>query len=261
MSEVNSYKPGTFCWVDLFTPNPTAAKRFYSELFGWTTEDFPAPGGGAYTMARVNGGDVAGISGMMPDQQAKGIPPHWNSYVAVANVDEATAKATSIGAKILAPPMDVLDAGRMAVIEDPSGAALSLWQANKHIGARRVGEHGAVNWNELSTRNVDACGSFYTKLFGWQTETTKGVFVPTYTIFKDSAGPRAGMMPMSKQTPDNVPSHWAVYFAVKDCDATAKKVTSLGGKAVMPPTDIPNVGRFSMFLDPQGAFFAVLQPA
>jgi len=257
MTEVKSYKPGTFCWADLATTNPTGAKRFYSELFGWKTQDNPLPGGGAYTLARINGGDIAGLMGM-PE---KGIPPHWNSYVAVANVDEATNKATSLGGKILAPPMDVMDLGRMAVIQDPSGAELSLWQAKKHIGAGRVGEHGALVWNELQTRNVDACGAFYTKLFGWKTETRKGVFVETYTLFNQGAEPRAGMMPMSKQTPANVPSHWTVYFMVNDCDATAKKVGSLGGKAVMPPTDIPDVGRFSMFFDPEGAFFAVLQPA
>ena len=135
MTEVKSYKPGTFCWADLATTNPTGAKRFYSELFGWKTQDNPLPGGGAYTLARINGGDIAGLMGM-PE---KGIPPHWNSYVAVANVDEATNQATSLGGKILAPPMDVMDLGRMAVIQDPSGAELSLWQAKKHIGAGRVG--------------------------------------------------------------------------------------------------------------------------
>jgi uncharacterized protein len=260
MSEVKSYKPGTFCWADLATTNPTAAKRFYSELFGWKAQDNPLPGGGAYTLARINGSDIVGLIGMA-DQQAKGVPPHWNSYVAVANVDETTKKAISLGGKILAPAMDVMDLGRMAVIQDPSGAELSLWQGTKHIGAGRVAEHGALIWNELQTRNVDACGAFYTRLFGWKTEAKKGVFVETYTLFNEGAEPRAGMMPFSKVTPANVPSHWTVYFQVNDCDAIAKKVASLGGKAVMPPTDIPEVGRFSMFVDPQGAFFAVLQPA
>jgi predicted enzyme related to lactoylglutathione lyase len=261
MSEVKSYKPGTFCWADLATTDPTAAKSFYAKLFGWTTQEISLPGGGTYTIAQLNGGDVAGISRMMPDQQAKGIPPYWSSHVAVASVDESAKNATTLGGKILAAPMDVMDVGRMAVIQDPSGAALSLWQAKKHIGAARAGEHGALIWNELSTRNVDACGSFYTKLFGWGTEAMKGVFTTTYTVFKDGAEHRAGMMPLSKQTPANVPSRWAVYFGVNDCDATASQVTSLGGKTAMPPTDIPNVGRFSMFFDPQGAFFAVLQPA
>lgn len=243
MPEVKNYKPGTFCWVELATTNPPAAKRFYSELFGWKTQDNPVPGLGTYTVAQINGGDVAGLMGM-PDQQAKGVPPHWNSYVAVANVDEAADKATSLGGKILAPPIDVMDLGRMAVIADPSGAALSLWRAKQHIGAGTVTEHGALIWNELQTRNVDACGAFYTRLFGWKTETMKGVYVQTYTVFNEGAEPRAGMMPMSMETPANVPSQWTVYFGVNDCDATAKKVTSLGGKAVMPPTDIPTSGAF-----------------
>jgi len=259
MAEIKSYKPGTFCWADLSTTDPGAAKRFYSGLFGWETEDMPVPGGAAYTMARIRGKDVAAISGMMPDQRYKGIPPHWNSYVSVANVDEAVKKATSLGAKVLAPAFDVMDVGRMAVIEDPSGAALSLWQAKKHIGATLANEPGTVAWFELETRNVDACGSFYTKLFGWGTEVMDTPEMK-YTIFTDGSERRAGMMPMNKQTPANVPSHWTVYFAVKDCDAVAKKVASTGGKTVVPPTDIPKIGRFSMHFDPQGAFFALFQP-
>ncbi len=257
MAEIKSYKPGTFCWADLATTDTAGAKRFYSELFGWKTEDMPIPGGGAYIMARIGGKDVGAISGMMPDQ--KGIPPHWNSYVAVANVDEATKKATSLGAKVLAQPFDVMDAGRMSVIEDPSGAALSLWQAKKHIGATLVNEPGTVAWFELESRNVDAAGSFYMKLFGWKAEVMD-MANGKYTVFMDGTERRAGMMPTTKQTPANVPSHWTVYFTVKDCDASAKKVAASGGKTVVPPTDIPKIGRFSMHFDPQGAFFALFQP-
>jgi predicted enzyme related to lactoylglutathione lyase len=260
MPEFKQHKPGTFSWADLATTDPAAAKRFYSEVFSWKTEDLPIPQGGTYTMARVNGKDVAAIAGMMPEQKAKGMPPYWNPYVTVANVDDTVKKATSLGAKTIMPPFDVTDAGRMAVIADPSGAAFSVWQSKRHIGAALLNEPGAICWVELESRNVDVCRTFYSKLFGWNPEMMQGGGMP-YTVFKDGTEYRAGMMATTPQTPPSTPSHWTIYFQVTNCDATTKKVNSSGGKTIVPPTDIPNVGRFAWYFDPQGALFGVLQPA
>lgn len=261
MPEVTKHKPGTFSWADLATPDPAAAKHFYGEVFGWKSEDQPMPQGGTYALARVNGKDVAGIAGMLPDQQTKGIPPYWNPYATVENVDESTKKATSLGATVMMPPFDVMDLGRMSVISDPAGATFSLWQPKKSIGAMLLNEPGAISWVELESRNVDLCRTFYSKLFGWTPQLMNMTGSMQYTVFNDGSDPRAGMMAPMPNTPPQVPSHWTIYFAVKDCDATAKKVSSTGGKTVVPATDIPNIGRFAMFFDPQGAFFAVLQPA
>jgi predicted enzyme related to lactoylglutathione lyase len=260
MAEIKSYKPGTFCWTDLQTSDPAAAKKFYSDLLGWKTEDMPMPGGAPYTMASIGGQNVGAMGGLSAEDKAKGMPPHWNLYVSVADVDQATKKAASLGAQVFAPAFDVMDVGRMSVIADPAGATLSLWQAKKHIGAGRIHEQGAMEWWELETRNVDACGGFYSKLFGWQAET-HDMSGMKYTMFNDGKEPRAGMMPMSPQTPANVPSHWTVYFNVTDCAAATKKATSLGAKNIVPPQTVANIGTFAMFFDPQGALFALHQPA
>ncbi len=256
MAEAKTYKPGMFCWADLSTPDQKAASGFYTEIFGWKTEDFPMDGGTHYTMGRVAGKDAAGIAPQKADE--KGMPPHWNVYFSVANVDESTKKAASLGGKVVAEPFDVMGQGRMSVLQDPAGAYFELWQPKQSEPPMASG-HGTLNWAELSTRNVDACGSFYGKLFGWS-PATQDMGEMQYTVFNEGQEPRAGMMAMMKGVPANVPSHWTPYFNVDNCDATAKKAKAAGAKMSVEPADIPNIGRFAMMFDPQGAFFAILQP-
>ncbi|MBI3186037.1 MAG: VOC family protein [Myxococcales bacterium] len=259
MPEIKSHEPGTFCWIDLATTDPKGAKRFYSDLFGWTTEDLPVPGNVPYTMARVQGKDVAGLAEMQPELRAKGVPPHWSSYVAVTNADETAKKAQSLGAKVLMPAFDVMDVGRMAMLEDPTGANFSLWQARKHHGALLVGEVGAFCWNELMTRDVDRAGGFYSKLFGWKARVDDFGKMK-YTTFLRGETPVGGMMAMPKEAGE-APSHWTVYFSVADCDRSAEKLKSLKGKVLVPPQDIEKVGRFAMVQDPQGATFGIIKTA
>ncbi len=256
MPEIKSYQPGMYSWADLSTTDVAAAKKFYGEIFGWKAEDMPTPMG-PYSMAKLKGKDAAGIAGLDPKQ---GMPPHWNNYFWVTNIDESAKKAESLGGKILMQPMDAEKAGRMAVIADPSGAAFCLWQQKQHMGAGVVGDHGAICWAELETRNVDACGKFYAKLFNWEpvAQTMPGM---KYTVFQAGKDMRAGMMPMNDKAPAQMPSHWTVYFGVDSCDKSAAQIQKAGGKLIVPATDIPEVGRFAMATDPQGAFFAILQPA
>jgi predicted enzyme related to lactoylglutathione lyase len=260
MSEVKTYAPGQFCWADLATTDPAGAKRFYGELLGWKMDDVPMPQGGAYSMAMISGQSVAAIAEQMADEKKMHVPPHWNCYINVANVDETTKKAASLGAKTLAPPMDVMDVGRMAVLADPSGAAFCLWQAKKHIGAGRAQEPGTAAWFELASRNVDAAGGFYSKLFGWKA-STQNMGNMQYTVFAEGNNQRAGMMAMPPNVPAQVPSNWCVYFNVANCDAAVKKAESMKGKTMVPAQDVKDVGRFAMMLDPQGAMFAMLQPS
>lgn len=259
MPEVKSYQPGMFCWTDLSTTDVAAAKGFYGDLFGWTYEDMQTPMG-PYGMAYLGGKDVAAVNALSADQAKQGVPPHWNLYFSVKNLDESAKRATSLGGKLLLPPMDATEAGRMAVVSDPSGASFCLWQAKSHPGAKLVNEPGAINWAELECRNVEGCKAFYSELFGWRHDTQDMGGMP-YTVFKAGEEQRAGMMPMAKGSPADRPSHWTVYFTAASCDATAKKAQGAGAKIVVPTTDIPQVGRFAMCEDPQGAFFAFLQPA
>jgi uncharacterized protein len=254
--EINNAKPGNFCWFELATSDQEAAKKFYGELFGWTANDFPMGPHGYYTMFQLRGRNVGAAYTLMPDQAKQGVPPNWGTYVAVANVDEALAKAKTLGGTVLCEPMDVADHGRMVVLRDPTGAVIDLWQPKQHQGVGLWGEEGAFCWSELLTRDTTAAARFYTALFGWKTKVTEGAGFP-YTHWQHDGADIGGMMAIMEQW-GPMPPNWVNYVQVKNCDDTAAKATSLGGKVCMPPTDIPNTGRFGMLQDPQGAMLSVI---
>jgi predicted enzyme related to lactoylglutathione lyase len=179
----------------------------------------------------------------------------------VDSADDAANKAKELGGKVEKEAFDVMDVGRMAVLSDPTGGAFSIWQSKKHTGMDiEPGQIGGLCWNELLTNNVDLAGKFYSELFGWKIDSQDmGGF--QYHVFMSGEKPAAGMMGMAGEQLANVPPHWAVYFTVEDCDGTVAKATAAGGVLVVPRQDIENVGRFATIRDPQGAHFAVLQPA
>src|SRR3954452_12519635 len=165
MSEQDRYIPGVPCWVDVTTPDPDAAVAFYGGLFGWELQDVMDPGSeGRYLVARLRGGDVAAVSSPPPGAPAQAT---WNTYVWVTDADETAAKVRAAGGKVVMVPSDVGDAGRMAVFADPAGAAISVWQPGTFRGATVVNEHGALNFNNLHTRDVDGARAFYGSVFGW----------------------------------------------------------------------------------------------
>ena len=251
MPEVAVYAPGTPMWVDLGTSDIEASKRFYSGLFGWESEDMGEEAG-HYHMFKLRGKNVAGVGPLMMDGQ----PVAWTTYISTDSADDTCAKVKTAGGKVFAEPMDVMDAGRMAIIGDPTGAVFGLWQSNRHTGAEIVNEAGALCWNELSTRDTDGAKKFYTEVFGWGEETHKGEM--DYTEWKVRDKSVGGMMNMTGIVPDQVPPHWLTYFAVADCDAAAAKAKELGGKLMTEPRDIPQ-GRFAVVTDPQGGTFAIIQ--
>src|SRR5919197_2424863 len=144
MGERTQHAPGTFSWADVTTTDQEAAKAFYTGLFGWEIEDVPVGEGVFYSMARVGGRDVAAISPQPPQQRDAGVPPVWNSYITVESADAAAERAAELGATVHAPPFDVMDAGRMAVIQDPQGAFFMVWQPKSHHGAQLVNAPGAL---------------------------------------------------------------------------------------------------------------------
>jgi predicted enzyme related to lactoylglutathione lyase len=257
MTTFSEHKQGTFSWIELATTDAAAAKKFYGELFGWKFDDMPMGPDEVYTMANLGEGKTVGALYKMNAQMA-GIPPHWSSYVTVDDVDARTKKVTSAGGKVVKEPFDVMDVGRMSVIQDPSGATLCLWQAKKHIGATVKDEPGSLCWNEVYTNNVDRAGKFYRDVLGWKLEPHDMGAMGVYTLFKADgvANSVGGMMGITKDM-QGMPPNWCAYLATNDVDASAKKVTALGGKVMVPPTDIPNIGRFAIVADPQGAAFAL----
>src|ERR687895_1352218 len=170
MGERDSYAPGTFCWADLGTTDAEAAKAFYTKVFGWEAADAPAGEAGTYTTFKLDGRDVAALYEMGEEERGR-LSPHWSSYVSVEDVDAAAAKARDLGGEVMAEPLDVMEAGRMAVLRDPTGALLHLWQARGQIGAGRVNDPGCMCWNELASPDPERAGAFYRDLLGWAAET------------------------------------------------------------------------------------------
>jgi predicted enzyme related to lactoylglutathione lyase len=257
MGNLLQHPAGNFCWFELGTNNQDAAKTFYTNLFGWQYNEHELGGDmGVYTMFTLDGKEV-GAAYTLNAQQQSGVPPHWMPYVAVASADATAAKATALGGAIVAPAFDVFDFGRMAVVKDPTGAVLSLWQPMNHHGADLVGALGSVCWCEVATRDADGAKTFYSELFGWGLkESTDGM---PYTELANGAQGIGGIVAMDGPQWEGVPPHWSIYFAVENCEQTVAKAKELGGQIHVPPTAIPNVGDFSVIGDPQGAVFQVIQ--
>jgi hypothetical protein len=251
MANVDSHAPGLFCWVELGTTDQPAAKAFYSGLFGWEAHDQPIGPNETYTMLKKGGRDAAAAYTLRPEQ--KGVPPHWQLYIAVESADKAAARATELGAVVLAPPFDVFDAGRMAVLQDPTGAAIAVWEARRNPGLGVVDEPGAFCWAELMTHDTSKAAPFYGALFGWGTKAD-----PRYVEWTTGGRSIGGMMEIRKEWGE-MPAHWLVYFQVENADRAAEKARSLGAAVMMGPQDVPDVGRFVMLRDPQGAVFYVFQ--
>ncbi len=254
MAERTDYLPGTFCWTDLGATDQDAAKAFYTALFGWEAEDMPVgdEDGTVYSMMRVDGSDVAAIAPQPPQQREMGAPPAWNSYVSVASADDAAARAAELGATVAGEPFDVLDAGRMAVIQDPQGAVLMLWEPRRHHGASLVNAPGALTWNELQSPDPDDSAAFYGRLFGWEFQRMDG---PEPYLIIENAGRRNGGI--GRLPEGGGPPGWLVYFGAGDVRETHVRVAQLGGAGLTEPMDIPDMGSFAVERDPLGAVFAL----
>ena len=295
MPERHGYIPGVPCWVDASEPDPDAAVRFYSGLFGWELEDvMPTGSERNYFIARheaasssifdlsgaLRSGDVAAVRSI---PEAAPRMAMWNTYFWVDSADEAASMVRDAGGGVMAEPFDFLDACRMGVFTDPEGAAFGVWEAKKHRGARLVNDPGAPVFNGLNTRDVESAKSFYGSVFGWQTGPigggAEGWTLPGYGDWLErehhpnlrkqmaQAGAPEGfedvvaaVIPIPDSQPDT-PAHWSVTFATEDADATAAKARDLGGEVIVPPFDAPwsTAGytiRITVVSDPQGATFS-----
>jgi predicted enzyme related to lactoylglutathione lyase len=253
MPVFESYPQGTPCFVDLVTPDLAAAQEFYGSLFGWTYGERPESESGSYAVATVDGHVVAGLDGDMPS--LAGHPAFWRVYLAVDDVDAATARVVELGGEVEAGPTDQGERERTSAIKDPTGVRVSLWQALSHPGTEVANEAGTPVWNELVTPDPKRATDFYADLLGvsWlEVETPAGPY-----LLLQVGGRSVGAAIPLPEGPQ--PPHSNVYFSVEDTDAALAMAIELGGKVLGPPRDIPDVGRVGVVRDPQGGTFAVLQ--
>lgn len=255
-----SYDNGVFSWVDLMTTDPEAAKTFYSELFSWSFVDMPVEGMPPYSMAFKHDGlkdrRVAALF-EMPSEKIGAMPPHWQSYINVTDIEKSIKSCEEHGGKILNPICDILDSGRMAVVMDPTNAVVNLWEPKSHIGAELVNEVNTYCWAELQTRGAHRAVEFYQAVFGWGIEIDEKP--PQYVIGLVNGRYNCGIFDMDKvNLPINIPSQWAAYFNVENLDESIEKVRALGGKTMTDPIEI-DPGRFATIMDPQGAVLTMMQ--
>jgi hypothetical protein len=247
---------GLFGWVDLMTSDVETARVFYEGVFGWTSTDMPTPMGPVYTQFYRDGQLVAGMGPQPPELAAAGVPSTWNSYIMVEDVDAACKAAEAAGGAVVMPGMDVMTQGRMAMIADPSGAVVGLWEPRDHNGAELFNVPGSLTWNELQSRDWESAKTFYNEVFGWRWEPMAGAdYVVGHLDAKTGDDTsNCGAMPVPPGVPDQMPSSWMVYFAVADCDASLALAQELGGQLFMPAMDM-GPGRYGGISDPTGGMF------
>lgn len=248
---------GTFMWNELTSADLEAAKKFYSAILGWEYEGVPMGPMGTYWLIRAGGSLAGGAAQLNPEIHGKDTPSHWMPYVAVTKVDDCAAKA---GKSVLYPPMDVPDVGRMTCFADPTGAMLSVMTPSNGVRQGKPAPdkpaHGLFMWNELSTSDMKAAEKFLTSVLGWTCIDMEGAG-GAYKLWQVEGVSIGGMMPL--QGPG--PSHWMGYIAVNDVEAANKAVPKNGGKVIVPPMDVPGIGKFIVVQDVAGAYVSLMQPA
>jgi predicted enzyme related to lactoylglutathione lyase len=244
--------PGKFVWFEHLSAEPGAARGFYERLFGWHVEMMPM-GDERYPLI-MNGSQ--GIGGFAT--AGAGEAAQWRSYLSVTDVDNAHRAALAAGAKSLQAPTDFGAVGRGATITDPTGATLSLWRSSQGDQPDLAeAPAGTWCWNELWTTDARRALAFYEAAFGFSHQTMDLGPDGPYHMLSKGGQMRGGMM----TTPmPGAKTQWLPYVAVADADASAALAGRLGGRSFVPPTDIPDIGRFSVLADPFGALFAIIRP-
>ena len=259
MTNIEKHSPGSFCWFELGTTDQDAAKNFYGGLFGWSYQDFPMGPSGVYTICQLNGRDVGAMYKLNPQQQQMGVPPHWMPYIAVTSADDSAAKIQRLGGKTYMAPFDVMDKGRTTVAQDPAGAMFSIWQPKSSHGTTVTGVSGTACWADLSTPDADAAKKFYSGLFGWKFSEDTDDDPPSGYIHIQNGEEFIGGVPPAAHRNPHVPPHWMIYFEVADFDGATAKAKQLGGKFLMGPMHMENVGHIAVISDPQGAVSALFK--
>ena len=248
---------GTPCWVDLGTSDISQSNGFYASVFGWDIQEGP-PEAGGYSMARLEGRNVAGIG---PVMGPPGTPSTWSTYFAAADADAAAARVTSAGGAVIAGPMDVMEVGRLVMASDVTGAVFGLWQARSHTGVQAANVPGAFTWSEHMSRDFEGAKAFYAAVFGYEYGDMSGPGFSYATLLINGQQVVGGIGALPENTgPEGMeeqPAAWSVYFGTADTDKSVDLVTSSGGRVVRPAADSP-YGRMAVVADQHDAVFSLI---
>ena len=244
---------GKFVWYELMTPNADTSIEFYKNLIGWEITEQDMGPGGIYQMFCAGDNEVAGIR---PLKKETGAPPHWLAYISVEDVKKRSEMVEQMGGRLLSELVDVPGVGQYAVFQDPQGAVIAMFKGEQEVSSEQPQPKiGEVCWNEVMTTDPEAAKGFYGELFGWSFSEMDMGPEATYYVAKRGEFQTAGIMKLPPNVP--APPHWLAYIFVADLDDATARVEGLGGKVHMPPTDIPNIGRFSVIEDPLGAVISL----
>ena len=258
--DITQHQPGMFSWADLATTDGDGSVSFYKTVLGLEATAVPMSESMVYVLMSKEGKNAFAIFQMDEEtKQRSGGRPFWTAYFTVEGADDIAQRARDLGGTVINEPFDVFDSGRMAVLQDPTGAVFAVWQPKGDIGARVFGEPGALGWAELYTNDTAAASRFYEGLFGWSAGPGPGA-EGEYTVFQVGETAAAGMMAIQKEWGE-VPPHWSAYFVVASLEDTIERATGMGAKEAVPPTDVEGVGRFAFLQDPQGSHAAFIQLA
>ncbi len=245
---------GRFLWTELLTRHPETALRFYPAVLGWGTERYPMPGGETYTMWTAQGVPIGGLQPLPADAKA---PSSWLPYFGVPDVDAAVMRAEEEGAVVAAPPADIPETGRFAVLEDPFGANFAVYRPLREPGPERLPPAiGDFAWFELATPNLRHALEFYGELFGWtRGELHAGDGIGDYQVIERAGRPIGGIYAAA----DAMQPAWLGYVRVADLTAAVEGVEVGGGRIVVPAREVPGGARIAVAADPDGAPFALIR--
>ena len=246
---------GRFSWVELLTTDPAAAQAFYQKVVGWGAtrmDGGPMP----YTLLTAGERPVAGLMALPPDAAAQGAPPSWLAYLEVPSVDATIDQAVKLGGKVIAPAMDIPQAGRFAVLQDPQGAVFGIITSAMALAPETDPTPLEFSWHELTTSDQPGAIAFYEQLFGWEKKSEFDMGpMGVYYMYGRDRFTYGGIM---KKTPEGPGTYWLHYARVSDsADAAAERAVQLGAKIMVPPMEVPGGDRVAVLSDPQGAVFAV----
>ena len=249
---------GKIVWRDLLTNTPEASRRFYGELFGW---EFEKPttvlgigGSDTYMLIRHNGRLIGGMVDTEQLRPGENVS-QWITTMSVSDVDAAVERVTAEGGKIMSQPREMGSRGRMALLEDSTGAVFAMIQTSGGDPADHEPDYDGWLWDELWTSDVEKATTFYGNVVGFDyTDHDIDDSESDYRVLSIDETPRAGVLTMPFEGEHPV---WVNYLRVRDPAQVTARVSALGGRILVDAQDRKIGGQVALIAGPSGAGVAL----